>query len=89
MALSVPIATIKLRINVMATKPMPDIMKIVVIAASKPGQWVGQNMHFELPRDTLRFGLQVPCNVPIRFESHCASDPSGRLKLMLTDLSGV
>ena len=38
MALSVPMATVRLSANRKATKPMPDMMNTTMIVTSKPGQ---------------------------------------------------
>ena len=67
---------------------MPDKIKTVTIATSKPGQLIWQGRQDELPRDTLKLGLQLPHRVPEQFAAHCASDPFGIFKLMLTSSSG-
>ena len=89
-ALIIPSATviILLRTKSTVTSKIPAMRVVKRTTMNNRGQWLGQDKQYVLPRERLRFGPQAPHSIPLRLCAHCASDPDGRLKFMLTFLLG-
>ena len=82
-ALRVPTATVKLKIKRKATNNRPAKQAHVIMTARFMGQWSGQRMQWELPRDKLKPGRQVLQSNPERLYAHCKSTPLGVFKFIL------
>ena len=50
---SVPVATVKFKINSKVTRAMPPMIELAIIPTVISGQSLGQDTHLELPKDKL------------------------------------